>query len=108
MDLEGITLSEIRENKYQYCIISLICEIPLQTKKKKKEKETEAIERIDWWLPEAVGEMREGGQKLQMSNSKISYGDVMYCIVSIVNNTVLHTRKFLRDCFFNLLLLILH
>ena len=43
-----------------------------------------------------------------MSNSKISYGDVMYCIVSIVNNTVLHTRKFLRDCFFNLLLLILH
>ena len=47
MDLEGITLSEIRENKYQYCIISLICEIPLQTKKKKKEKETEAIERID-------------------------------------------------------------
>ena len=60
-----------------------------------KKSETEAIERTHWWLPEAVGEMREGGQKLQMSNSKISHGDVMYSIVSIVNNTVLYTQKFL-------------
>ena len=34
--------------------------------------------------------MGKGGQKVQTSNSKINNGDVMYSMVSIVNNTVLH------------------
>ena len=46
------------------------------------------IQRTDWWLPEAVGEMGEGSQKLQISNYKISHGDVTYNMVSRVNTTV--------------------
>ena len=37
-----------------------------------------------------VGKTGEGGQKVQTSSYKISPGDVMYSMVTIVNNTVLH------------------
>ena len=49
------------------------------------------IQRTDWWLPEAVGEMGEGGQKVQTSNYKINksqgckvqYGDYMVYYILI-------------------------
>ena len=34
--------------------------------------------------------MDGGGQKVQASSYKISHGDVMYIMVTIVNNTVLY------------------
>ena len=34
--------------------------------------------------------MSEGGRKVQ-TNYKISHGDVMYSMATVVNNTVLHT-----------------
>ena len=32
----------------------------------------------------------EGSQKVQISSYKISHGDVMYSMATIVNNTILH------------------
>ena len=37
-----------------------------------------------------MGEMGEGGKKVQTSSYKISHGGVMCSMVTIVNNTVLH------------------
>lgn len=46
---------------------------------------------------EGVSEMGEGGQMAQTSNYEvISHGDVMYSVVIIVSNTVLHIWKVLR------------
>ena len=44
-----------------------------------------------------VGKMGEEGQKVQTSSYKISLGDVMYSMVTIVNNTVLHIWKLLKE-----------
>ena len=41
--------------------------------------------------------MGEEGQKVQTSSYKISLGDVMYSMVAIVNNTVLHIWKLLKE-----------
>ena len=38
-----------------------------------------------------MGEIGEGGQKVQTSSYKISDGDVMYRVVARVNDTVLHS-----------------
>ena len=47
MNLEGIMLSEISQTKKdKYCLFSLICGI----------KQSQAIERTDWWLTEVVAE----------------------------------------------------
>ena len=43
-----------------------------------------------------VGEMGEGGQKVQTSSYKISHEDIMYSIVNIVNNTVLNYLKVVK------------
>ena len=37
-----------------------------------------------------VGKMGKGSQKLQSSIYKISHEEVMYSMVTIVNNTILH------------------
>ena len=37
-----------------------------------------------------VGEMGEGGQKVQTSSYKISHEDIVYRMVTIVINTVLY------------------
>lgn len=37
--------------------------------------------------------MGEGGQKVPISSCKISSGDIMYSVVTIVNNTILHILK---------------
>lgn len=39
---------------------------------------------------QGVGKIGEGGQKVQSSNYKISPGDVMYSMVTLVNNNVLY------------------
>lgn len=44
-----------------------------------------------WWLP-GVGEMSEGGQKIQASSYKTSSGDVINSIVTLVVNTVLFLK----------------
>ena len=41
--------------------------------------------------------MGEGGQKVQTSIDKISPGDVMYTMVTIVNNIILYIWKLLRE-----------
>ena len=58
----------------------------------------------DWWLPElgdgAMGETGEGDQKIQILSYKISKSwgcDVIYSVVTTVNNTVLHAGKLLRE-----------
>ena len=54
------------------------------------------IQGTDGQLPEAeskgveVGEMGKGCEKVQISTYKISHGDVIYSMVTIVNNTVVH------------------
>ena len=57
-------------------------------------KPSSEIQSKDWWLPEAreweVGAICEVSQKAQNSSYKISRDDVMYHMVTIVNNTVLH------------------
>lgn len=40
--------------------------------------------------------MGEEGQKVEISSYNLSHGDVMYTIVTIVNNTVFHIWKFVR------------
>ena len=44
-----------------------------------------------------MGEMDEGGQKVQTSTYTINTGDVMYHMVTTVNDTALHISKLLRE-----------
>ena len=69
MDLEGIMLSDINQTKKgKYCMMSLICGI-------KKHKNSQ-VWKTDWWLPQVggcgVGELEEGGQKVQTSSYKVN------------------------------------
>ena len=52
------------------------------------------MQRTDWELAEAgsgmLGKTGERSQKAQTSSYKISHRDVVYSIVTILNNTVLH------------------
>ena len=48
----------------------------------------------------SLGKMGEGGQEVQTSIYKISHGDIMYRMLTIVNNTVLHTGKLFRQYIF--------
>ena len=50
-------------------------------------------ERQGW----GIGEMGEGGQKVQNSSYKISSEDIMYSMPTIVNNTGLYILKLLRE-----------
>ena len=93
MDLEGIMLSE-RSQKQTNTIWS-----HLHTKSTKNPKliDTEntfvcSCQRQRW----GMGKMADGDQKVQTSSYKISYEDVMYSMLTIVNN-VLHIWKFLRE-----------
>ena len=50
-------------------------------------------QRTDWWLPQVgleVGKLSKDGQKVQLSNYKITSGDTLCNMVAIVNNTVLY------------------
>ena len=38
-----------------------------------------------------MGELEAGGQKIQTSSYKINSGDLMYSMMTIVNNTILLT-----------------
>ena len=61
-------------------------------KQNKQTKTTSSYRQTDdchrWGL--GMGRMGEGGQKIQSSSYKISHGEIMYNVVTIVNNTVLH------------------
>ena len=56
------------------------------------------IQGTDWWLPEVsggggemwMGEMGESGQKVQNSHDKVSPGNVISSMVTIVKNTVMY------------------
>ena len=89
MNLEGITLSEISQmekDKQQMNDLIYIWNL-----KKKKIH----IYREHWWLPQ-VGKGLKGGQNgLRKSKGtnfelKISREDVMYSIVTVINNSILH------------------
>ena len=41
-------------------------------------------------MGQGVGKMQERGQKVQTSSCKISHRDVLYIMMTIINNTVLH------------------
>ena len=53
-------------------------------------------QRTDWCLPEA-GEMSKGGQRVQTSSYKVSPGDMMYSVVTIVKNIALCIWKLQRE-----------
>lgn len=56
--------------------------------------------KISGWLTEwsvIVGKMGEGGQKAYISSYKINHGDVMYSMVTLVNNTIFRIGKLLRE-----------
>ena len=105
IDREGIMLNEINQiEKYRYHKNSLIYGI-WKTKnenKKQANKQTWAHgyrEQIGGCLRLGVGmgEMGEGGQKVQTFSCKISKsGDVMYNMKTTVKNTVLHIWKLLK------------
>ena len=90
MNLEGITLSEISQmEKDKQQVNDLIYIRNLKNKKKKHRY------REHWWLPQ-VGKGLKGGQNgLRKSKGtnfelKISREDVMYSIVTVINNSILH------------------
>ena len=63
----------------------------------KKNPENTENRRTDWWLPE-VNEMDEEDQKYKLPAIRsIHPGDLMYSIVAVVNSTVLHIWKLLRE-----------
>ena len=70
-------------------MISLICR-----SFKNKQNELRYGEQIDDWG--GRGKIGEGGQKVQTSIYNISRGDVMYSMVTIVNNTVVYIWKLLK------------
>ena len=79
MDLEGIMLSEISETeKDKYCMISLICIIQKQNKKKKKnlssfiDTESRLVVARSGGRGEGLGKMGEGGQKVQTSSYTVN------------------------------------
>ena len=41
-------------------------------------------------MGQKVGKTGEGGQKVKTSSYKIRHEDIMYSMVTVVNNTVLH------------------
>ena len=68
--------------------------IPLINNKLRETENSLVIVRGRVW---GVGEMDKSGQKAQTSSYKISCGDVMNDMVTIVNNTVLSIQKLLRE-----------
>ena len=56
--------------------------------------ETEQIGGCQRW---PMGEMGKDSQKVQTSSYKINSRDVMFSVVTIVNNTVLYIFKLLRE-----------
>lgn len=65
----------------------------------KRKKLTETENRLVVVKGKAGGErLGEGGPKVQTSGTRwLSPGDVMYSMVTIVNNTVLYFSKLLRE-----------
>lgn len=68
-------------------MISLICGI---SKNKKPKKTNSYKQKRDQCLPEmgVVGDISEGDQKVEISIYK-SHEDIMYSMMTIVNNTIL-------------------
>ena len=90
MNLEGITLSEISQTNTNTAWSHLHVESKIENLQK---------QRVEWWLPGAGGdgngEMYVKGYKFSII-WRISSEDLMFSMVTIVNNTVLHTWKLLR------------
>lgn len=80
MDPEGITLSGERQT---------LCDATYTLNFKKTNSQ---ILRTDRWLPEVGGAVRvdEGSRKELPGMREVSPGDVMYNVVTAVNNTVLY------------------
>lgn len=57
------------------------------------------VARGRWW---GVNKMGESGLKAQNSSYGISPGNVMYSLVTIVNNTLLYIWKLLKESILNL------
>ena len=88
-----------KSEKDKRCMLSLLCE-----NKQKRTKPSSKIQgTTDWWLPEVeggwrVGKLGDGSPKNRLTAIKwIHHGDVMYNIVTVVNNAVLHIWKFKVD-----------
>lgn len=62
--------------------------------KRQNKKPSLQIQRRDWWVTTVggwgVSKKSEGGQNVQIACYKISHGDVMYSVVTILNSTVFY------------------
>ena len=85
VDLESIMLSEISRRKTNtvWYHLRIIWDWTLDT------AELGSYQR--------VGELEDGGLRIQMCSLKTSSGDLVYSIVIIINNTILYNKKLLRD-----------
>lgn len=75
-------------------MISLICEPKKTPKLKQNKKPYKLIDtenRLVLARSEGMWKMGEWDQKAQTSSYKVSHRDIMYSMVTAVNNTVLHT-----------------
>ena len=92
MDFEGNMLSKISQTKKDKHMFSLTC----GTKRSQTHRN-----RVEWWLPEAVG---RGNEELQIKEYKLPFvrwlssEDQIYSMMIIVYNTVLCIRKLLCMC----------
>ena len=86
MDPEVTTLSEINQiENDKYCVCS---HLHVNLKNIIQNKQNEA-QRTDWWLPEAG--VRVKRYKLPVMK-KISHGDVVYSMITIVNNNITYLK----------------
>lgn len=84
INLEGIVLSEIL---YGLTYVEYIYNKNL----------IETVSDLVLARSEGVGEKEHIGQMVQTSSQKITSGDLMHSMVTIVNKTVLYTGKLLRE-----------
>ena len=90
MELECITVSEIKQTKKEILHhLTYIWDL----------KKAELIETVEWWWPgpEGWGKWGDVGQRVQIcSYKRNNSGSLMYSLMSIVNNTLLYSWKFLK------------
>lgn len=79
MDIESTMLRELRERQILYDLTYM------EPKNKFKTQNTTHNEQIG-----ACQRLGEGDQKVETSSYKISHGNIMYNVVTTINNTVLY------------------
>ena len=99
MDLKSIMLSEISQRKTN----TIWSYLYVESKKGKKKQNKELIDTENWLIVARgrvwrVDEMSEGDQNIQISSYKMAKSwEIMYSMVTIINNTILHIWKLLKE-----------